>query len=364
MRINLLPGNKKDDDKKDSANVRVVPMSTPVPLDKSVVSEPVELAGEVKSDELKQVNALPVARKYTTIDTRDIDSENTSVSPQRDQDAPKFVRDRVGSKEPRVFAPRPPVHLSDPIEPRQKVKVDQMLHAEKKTEPDLMLENKPKDLKPSAKENFLEKKFVDVDKKEIKPNTPKPKEIEVPKIEKVKNTQEKPDERKHEPEAKVRRHYASPVWPQLVLLLVAGLVSGVALWWGILYWHDESVNAQIRRAEILQEDFTNLNSLEDAGVKMQTQLRVLDDWLNNLPNYENIYTLLEDTVLENVSYIEVEVNEMGQLNITGLAPNSIVVAQQYQIFSEREDLSFVRIESTEVQNDSTVKFMLTLKLDE
>lgn len=362
MQVNLLPnGNKKTNSKHDATqSVHEVPMSTPIPLDKSVVGAPVDIVHKDDAGKVKNNAQVPVARKYSTIETDKDGAKSVPPKPVRDVEAPKYVRDRSGRKEPVVFAPRRSVKLSDPVSPQEKVDISELPKAEKKSTSDKMVETKAHSLKPSAKENLLE---------QFKSNTPKfagkPKplvsNVGVPIVNKIKPAIEHKTPATKKLDSKVERQNARSGAPFLIAMLLVASLIGVGLWWGVLYWHDSATTSAERRADMIAGQVAG-DSLDDgAGLRLATQLQVVEDWLKDLPQYEHIFPILEGTVLETVSYLNVDVLSTNSFILTGQAPDILTASKQYLVFKERPDIRSIKVQST-AEVGALIEFVFEVKL--
>lgn len=341
MAVNLLPDDKKNKDEaqvKNVRQVRAIPMSTPVSLDETA-HVPVNLNDHSDSATNNTDTKLPVARKFSTIETKDFGSKNEPVV-QREISAPVYVRDRSGRREPAVFAPRQNNKFKT-LPQSTVVKVENMPNAPKKNVPDKMVESSVKKLIPSAEENLLKKADVADIKKEEPSKVVKADPV-LPMLNGLKSTRE-PAHSKPKPIAPdvVRKTEKNSQISSLLLILLA-LVAGGVMWWGILYWHDTAVTAKVMRANVLEEQVNSLSFENNAGLKLDTQLRTISDWLPQVTIDDKIFNILEGTVLDEISYTLVEF-DLNKFILKGYAPSYTSVAQQLQVFDARDDLSEVKL---------------------
>jgi hypothetical protein len=136
------------------------------------------------------------------------------------------------------------------------------------------------------------------------------------------------------------------------------------LWWGILYWHDSEASALTSRAQELSTQ-VSLSQLDSgAASRLQAQLNVLESWFGSTLNYDHIFPLLEDTVLENISYTAINTFNTDTFNLSGVAPDSYSVAQQYLVFQERSDVSSVKILEMTEKDEGSLEFTFVVNLNE
>lgn len=341
MRINLLPEDKKANDGAVApSGPRQVPMSTPVPVDNVATHQPIELTPSTTGSFVKNEVSVPVARKYSTIDTTSEDKNEVKV--MREVAVERLDRDRSGRPPLPVFASR---KIQPKVEVKPKVVPVQLPNVSTDKIPDKMMVTDQKDLDPSIKGNLLRE--YNADKVSVESNTQS--EIKVPEpvsVVPAKSTTIAPSAPKKVVRT-TRREWGAVGFILLIFLAVGVSIGG---WWLVLRWNDQTINLLTENRDNLARQVVEGEMSTDVGLRLQAQLEATDSWLQQTRDYSDIFNALEIAVLPTSTFVALDVQDVGSFVVYGETGNMEDVARQFTAFVSAENVKDVYLIKSEMQS--------------
>lgn len=356
MRINLLPEDKKPDSGAVSASgPRQVPMSTPVPIDGVATHQPITLTPSLDERNVENTPSVPVARKYSAIATEQNDSEDASV--KRVESLPRLSRDRSGQVQRPVFAARR-TDPSDSSENKLRT-ADNLPKAEKTHVPDEMHITKENSLDPSIKGNLL----APFNDKKVAESIAPIKDVELPKKTPATDVIQPITTPKLETKTPVVVRKDKRDWRPLfrILSILVAIIASVGLWWGIVEWQNRQITTLTARRDALSQQVEVMSADKDAGLRLQAQLDVANDWLKQSRDYSAVLRALEQSVLPTTTYVAVDVASVNSFVVRGEAGTMEDVAKQFSAFEMVDGVKESELLETNLQNGvASFAFSVTL----